>query len=179
MVLRYAQGALLGLLFSCYVIAFAPTRIARTSPLARFAKGRGQKERSQAKEAAAGSNKKKGPPVQEFTNEYSRVSTLQQLRGGRTMTLSSLRPEEVEALCSRFKVLDIPYLEVTFSSSSMPGLKDCVKGAPSIVVWRNNPARAKNPPCPLLCSGREHKRHGGAELRGDRRGLSDEHFNHI
>jgi len=48
------------------------------------------------------------------------------------MTLSSLRPEEVEALCSRFKVLDIPYLEVTFSSSSMPGLKDCVKVEGSI-----------------------------------------------
>lgn len=87
-----------------------------------FASGRGQKARKLLKESGLPQEEpKKASP------EFSRPVTLEQLTGGRTVTLTPT-DSELEKLSARFAVEAIPYFTSNITTTAVPSLKGCVKG---------------------------------------------------
>mmetsp|Transcript_28672 Transcript_28672/g.57697 ORF Transcript_28672/g.57697 Transcript_28672/m.57697 type:complete len:117 (+) Transcript_28672:51-401(+) len=84
-----------------------------------FASGRGQKARKEAKLAEKVATLSTLP-----LSELPRPTSLQQLRGGRLLTIDP-KPDEIESLCRRLKIEDLLNMRVSLTSSVIMG--GCVK----------------------------------------------------
>jgi hypothetical protein len=76
------------------------------------ASGRGQKERKLLKENPV-------PIIAEEKNvpvpEFSRPSTMEQLRGGRSISIEPSK-DEVDGLCRRFRIAGMPFMKVNVTT---------------------------------------------------------------
>ncbi len=52
---------------------------------------------------------------------------MEQMRGGRTITLEPTDDESV-ALALRLRIVEMPMAKATITTTTMPGAKSCIKG---------------------------------------------------